>query len=135
MSGRKRADCLSSTSTDGSPKKKGRGERLVNRGRDHVTVGTSFVSGSQAISAALVEKVSNKACQFYMAFKNTEQGNEYYYSQDEFIREERLAATPPVDTHANRKKRKHRPTRNVSLSECASLATAPSDCQAKFGKL
>jgi hypothetical protein len=64
-----------------------------------------FVSDSQAISAALVEKLSNKACQFYMAFMNTEEGNEYYYGQGGFIREDRLAATPPGDTKTDRKKR------------------------------
>jgi hypothetical protein len=122
MSDRKRADSFSSTPIDGSPNNKGRGERLVSRGRDHAMVGTSFVSCSQAILAALVEKVSNKACQFYMAFKNTEEGNEC--GQGGFIQEERLAATPPVDANTNRKKR-HKPTRNVLFSEYASFASMP----------
>ena len=56
LRGRKRSDSLSSTSKTDSPKKEGRGERLVSRGRNHATVGTSFGSGSEEISASVVEK-------------------------------------------------------------------------------
>jgi hypothetical protein len=105
------------------PPQKGRGERLVCRGRDHATVGTSFVSGSEEISAALVEKASNKACQFYMAFKNTEEGNEYYCGQGGLIQGERLSGTPPVDTQKNKKRRMT--TKKVSFTEYACFAATP----------
>jgi hypothetical protein len=98
MCGRKRADSNYSASSDSSPQKKGRGERLVSRGRDHVTVGTSFVSGSHEISAALVDKVSHKACRFYITFKGNGGGNEYYHGQGGLLQGERLLPTPPRNT-------------------------------------
>ena len=123
MSGRKRADSKS-VSTDSSPKTKGRGERLVNRGCDHATVGTSFVSGSHEISVALVETVSSKACLFYLTFKDTYLGNEYYYGQGGLIQGETLTVTPP-DNDEQKKKRRASSRKVSFFSEYASFEATP----------
>jgi hypothetical protein len=73
--GRKRGDYLSSTGSEGSPKTKGRGERLIASGRPHSTVGTTFLSGDEGISPGLVSTVSNKACQFTMTFDDDKDDN------------------------------------------------------------
>lgn len=87
-------------------------------------MGNSFVSGSQEISAALVERVSNGACQLSMVFKNTEGGHEHCYGQGGLIQGEKLAGTPSAaDTNKPMKRRKT--TKRVSFSEYASFESTP----------
>ena len=66
---RKKGDSPLSSGSEGSPKTKGRGERLIDSGRPHSTVGTTFLSGEHGISPGLVSTVSSKACQFTMTFR------------------------------------------------------------------
>ena len=97
MTDRKRADSFSSSSSKGSPKKKGGGERLIDSSRDCRVIRNTFVSGTDDISADLVNKVSKKACEFYIAFTDPVTGNEYYHGQGGFIRGEMLAARTRSD--------------------------------------
>lgn len=98
MTDRKRADSLSSSSSTGSPKRKGGGERLIDSSRDCRVIRNTFVSGTDDISADLVNKVSKKACEFYMTFTDPTTGNAYYHGQGGFIRGEMLEAkTRPDD--------------------------------------
>jgi hypothetical protein len=98
MSDRKRADSFSSSSSTGSPKKKGGGERLIDSSRDCRIIRNTFVSGTHDISTDLVNEVSMKACEFYMAFTDLVTGNEYYHGQGGFIRGAVLATrTRPDD--------------------------------------
>lgn len=125
--GRKSGDSLSSSASEGSPKTKGRGERLIASGRPHSTVGTTFLSGDHAISPDLVSTVSNKACQFTMTFVDDRDDNATYYGQGGLIRGNKIAQTPsqPIQsvvggTHCNSQKR-----RRVSFSEYASYEAKP----------
>ena len=97
MTDRKRADSFSSSSSTGSPKKKGGGERLIDSSRDCRVIRNTFVSGTDDISTDLVNKVSKKACEFYMAFTDPVTGNEYYHGQGGFIRGAMLAASARPD--------------------------------------
>ncbi|KAL3906697.1 MAG: hypothetical protein SGARI_003882 [Bacillariaceae sp.] len=63
---------------------KGGGERLIDSSRKTAVVRTTFVSGD-CISPQLVNKVSSKACEFYMTYRG-EFGNVNYYGQGGFIR-------------------------------------------------
>lgn len=93
MSSRKRGDSISSTSSDSSLKK-GRSERLIDASRLGKTVGVSFVSDATVISARLVAEVSNKACQFYMTFKEPDDTIVHYFGQGGLIRGDRIPGTP-----------------------------------------
>ena len=93
MSGRKKGDSMSSTGSEGSPKTKGRGERLIDIGRP-LTVGTTFLNGTHVLSPSLVSTISNKACQFTMTFRNEGDDNSVYYGQGGLIRGDKIVETP-----------------------------------------
>lgn len=125
MSSRKQANSVASSST-GSPKKKGRGERLIDSGREVGTVGTSFVSGKQEISSGLVAKVSVKACELYMTFTDTANNNQNYYGQGGLIQGEKLAVTPSDgDGNGRTRQPKRRKTNSVTFQEYASYEATP----------
>jgi hypothetical protein len=94
MTERKRADFSSST---GNPNKKGGGERLIDSSRNCIVVGDTFVSGEGNISADLVDKVSKKACEFYMTFMDPRSIVKHYCGQGGLIRGKMLASTRPDD--------------------------------------
>jgi hypothetical protein len=103
MTERKRADPFSSSPSTEIPKMKGGGERLIDRSRDCRVIRNTFVSGTDDISADLVNKVSKKACEFFMTFRNPVTGLEYYYGQGGFIQGKVLAArTRPDDDWRHR---------------------------------
>ena len=97
MTDRKRSDSLSSSSSTGSPKRKGGGEQLIDSSRDCRVIRNTFVSGVDNISADLVNKVSKKASEFYITFEDPNAGNEYYHGQGGFIRGAVLAARTRSD--------------------------------------
>jgi hypothetical protein len=121
---RKRGDSLSSAGSEGSPKTKGRGERLIASGRPHSTVGTTFLSGDHGISPGLVSTVSNRACQFTMTFSDEGDDHSVYYGQGGLIRGDKIAETPvrgaTAGGNSNSRKR-----RRVSFSQFASYAAIP----------
>lgn len=124
MSGRKKGDSMSSTGSEGSPKTKGRGERLIAIGRPIATVGTTFLNGTHVLSPSLVSTISNKACQFTMTFRNEGDDNSVYYGQGGLIRGDKIAETPgrraTAGGNSNSSKR-----RRVSFSEYASYVAKP----------
>jgi hypothetical protein len=119
LSGRKSGDSMSSWSSEDSPKTKGGGERLIDSGRAHTTVGTAFVSGDHGLSSTLVRNVSNKACQFKMTFDDEGDDNIIYFGQGGLLRGDRIADTPE-GKGTNPKKR-----RRISFAEHPSFEAIP----------
>ena len=123
--GRKKADrdsVSSGSSVEDSPKKKGRGERLIADGRPHSTVGTAFMSGDFDLSSQLVNKVSSKACQFMVIYDDDHGDNSIYFGQGGLLRGSKIASTPSavrVDRSSGNKRRR------VSFSEYASYEATP----------
>jgi hypothetical protein len=121
MTDRKRADSFSSSSSTGNPKKKGGGERLIDSSRDCRVIRNTFVSGPQDISMDLVNKVSKKACEFYMTFTDPT-SNEYYHGQGGFIRGAILPTTPCPDDDGQPEPKR---ARTVAFQEDVNYETTP----------
>lgn len=123
ISDRKRGDSRSFTrSAEGTPKKKGRGERLIASSRPSRIVGTAFFSGDCSLSLRLASNVSSKACQFTMAFEDEVGDLSIYYGQGGLIRGAKIAPTPTTESGSVRNARKRR---RVSFSEFTSYEATP----------
>ena len=116
MTDRKRGESISSSSSGGSPKAKGGGERLIDSSRDCSVIRNTFVSGTHDISSDLVKEVSTKACEFYMTFRNPGTGNEYYHGQGGFLRGEILLMAATGRRHGDGDGQEPEPKRHRSVA-------------------